>query len=125
MNQNCIYVIAFRNSHELEQQAAVITCTEAEYMACTRAAQETIWLRQLLEQLGFKQTDATDILGDNQGAIALAKNPGDHPRTKHIELVLLNYLTNGWRWPDQGIDSGQVQVLPSHVRYEAAPEWEC
>ncbi len=28
----------------------------------------------------------TTLLGDNQGAIALAKNPGDHPRTKHIQL---------------------------------------
>jgi hypothetical protein len=68
------------------QTSPALSSTEAEYMACTRAAQEAIWLRQLLEQLGFQQTSPTDLLGDNQGAIALAKNPGDHPRTKHIEL---------------------------------------
>ena len=28
----------------------------------------------------------TKIKGDNQGTIALAKNPGDHPCTKHIQL---------------------------------------
>jgi hypothetical protein len=55
-------------------------------MALSRAAQEAIWLRKLLEELGFEQRDPTDLLGDNQGSIALAKNPGDHPRTKHIAL---------------------------------------
>ena len=45
-----------------------------------------IWLRQLLEQLGHQQTQPTTLLGDNQGAIALAKNPGDHPQTKHLQL---------------------------------------
>lgn len=68
------------------QTSPALSSTEAEYMACTRAAQEAIWLRQLLEQLGFEQTNPTPLLGDNQGAIALAKNPGDHPRTKHIQL---------------------------------------
>jgi len=68
------------------QLSPALSSTEAEYMACTRAAQEAIWLRQLLEQLGYKQTTPTKLLGDNQGAIALAENPGDHPRTKHIQL---------------------------------------
>lgn len=68
------------------QTAPALSSTEAEYMACTRAAQEAIWLRQLLEQLGFKQTSPTKLWGDNQGAIALAKNPQEHPRTKHIAL---------------------------------------
>ena len=68
------------------QTSPALSSTEAEYMACTRAAQEAIWLCQLLEQLGFRQTSPTSLLGDNQGAIALAKNPGDHPRTKHIQL---------------------------------------
>jgi hypothetical protein len=66
------------------QSAPALSSTEAEYMAITRAAQEAIWLRQLLEQLGFKQDSPTKLQGDNQGAIALAKNPGDHPQSKHI-----------------------------------------
>ena len=87
------------------QSSPALSSTEAEYMACTRAAQEVIWLRQLLEQLGFKQTSPTNLLRDNQGAIALAKNPRNHPRTKYIELryhfirlaisdghILLNYV---------------------------------
>jgi hypothetical protein len=68
------------------QLSPALSSTEAEYIALSRAAQEAIWLRKLLEELGFPQTDATDLLGDNQGSLALAKNPGDHPHTKHIAL---------------------------------------
>jgi hypothetical protein len=56
------------------------------YMAVTHASQEAIWLRQLLEQLGFKQKKPTSLLGDNHRAIALTKNPCNHPCTKHIQL---------------------------------------
>jgi hypothetical protein len=68
------------------QNSPALSLTEAEYIAATRTAQEAIWLRQLLQQLGIAQTQPTTVLGDNQGAIALANNPGDHPRTKHIQL---------------------------------------
>lgn len=68
------------------QTSPALSSTEAEYMALTRTAQEAIWLRQLLEQLGFQQTKPTRLLGDNMSSIALSKNPADHPRTKHIQL---------------------------------------
>jgi hypothetical protein len=80
------------------QLSPALSSTEAEYMACSRAAQEAIWLRKLLEELGFAQDTPTDLLGDNQGSIALAKNPGDHPRTKHIALryhFIRFTITNG------------------------------
>ena len=72
-------------SSKLQATPALLS-TKSEYMACTRSAQEAIWLWNLLEQLSFKQTKPTKLLSDNQGAIALAKNPGDHPHTKHIHL---------------------------------------
>jgi hypothetical protein len=68
------------------QNSPALSSTEAEYIAATRTSQEAIWLRQLLQQLGVAQTQPTTVLGDNQGAIALANNPGDHPRMKHIQL---------------------------------------
>ena len=68
------------------QLSPALSSTEAEYMACTCATQEAIWLCQFLDQLGYCQKNPTQLLGDNQGAIALAKNPGNHPHTKHIQL---------------------------------------
>ena len=68
------------------QLSLSLSSTEAEYMACTHATQEAIWLHQFLDQLGYCQKNLTQLLGDNQGAIALAKNPGNHLCTKHIQL---------------------------------------
>ena len=66
------------------QASSALSSTEAEYMALICAAQQAIWLHQLSEQLRFSQDSATQLCGDNQGSIALAKNPGDHPCSKHI-----------------------------------------
>ena len=36
--------------------------------------------------IDFKQLNATVIYADNQGTIALSKNPRSHSRTKHIDI---------------------------------------
>jgi len=69
---------------------ALSTC-EAEYMGQTQATKEAIWLQRLLSQLlgdsqGEDEACAIVIHCDNQGAIALARNPEFHARTKHIDI---------------------------------------
>ena len=65
------------------QTVVALSSTEAEYVALCAAAQETVWLRHLLASIRFKQKDATVVHEDNQGTIALTKNPS---RTKHIDI---------------------------------------
>jgi hypothetical protein len=60
--------------------------TEAEYVALAEAAREASWLRNLFAELGFPQTHPTIIKGDNNGSIAMARNPQFHQRSKHIEI---------------------------------------
>jgi hypothetical protein len=60
--------------------------TEAEYIALAEAAREACWLRDLLEELGYPQTHPTLIWGDNNGSIAMARNPQFHQRSKHIAI---------------------------------------
>ena len=55
-------------------------------MALRATAQGTVWLRHLLASIRFKQKDATIAYEDNQGTIALTKNPKNHSRTKHIDI---------------------------------------
>ena len=50
------------------------------------AAQEAVLLKLLLQSLGFELATITIILEDNQGCIALSKNPKHHARTQHISL---------------------------------------
>ncbi|CAB75469.1 copia-type reverse transcriptase-like protein [Arabidopsis thaliana] len=44
-----------------------------------------IWLRNLLKELSLPQEEPTKIFVDNKSAIALAKNPVFHDRSKHID----------------------------------------
>ena len=74
-------------SWKLKRQTVVaLSSTEAEYVALCSVAQETVWLRHLLASIRFKQKDATVVHEDNQGTIALTKNPKNHSRTKHIDI---------------------------------------
>ena len=51
------------------------------------AAQESVWLRQLIAELTNSSTKSpTLIYEDNQSAIAMTKNPQFHGRAKHIEI---------------------------------------
>ena len=69
-----------------KQSVVALSSCEAEYISLCSAAQETVWLRNLLADVGFEQTQATTIREDNQGAMCLARNPKDHTRTKHIDV---------------------------------------
>jgi hypothetical protein len=74
-------------SYQSKRQSCVaLSTTEAEYMACSSASREAVWLRGALAELGCIQTGPTVIQEDNQGCIALVKNPVNHERTKHIDV---------------------------------------
>ena len=69
-----------------KQATLSMSTAESEYVALSQAAQEAVWLRRLLEEIGMDLTqNPTLIHEDNQGAIAIARNPVSHARTKHID----------------------------------------
>ena len=67
-----------------QNSVALSTC-EAEYIAMAAAAQEAIWLTDLLNDIGISQPSMI-IKEDNQAAIELTKNTRNHSRTKHIDI---------------------------------------
>ena len=69
-----------------KQKTVALSTVEAEYMATTQAAKEAIWWRYHLKGLGYDTTQPTTLLSDSQGSIALAENPDQHARTKHIDI---------------------------------------
>ena len=69
-----------------KQKSVALSTVEAEYMAACQAAKDAVWLRAFLMELGLNATAPTTILCDSQGAMALAKNPEHHQRSKHIDL---------------------------------------
>ena len=69
-----------------KQATVALSTSEAEYIAVSAASQEAIWLRRLLQDLGVDETKPTNLLEDNQSAIAMSQNPVGHARTKHIDV---------------------------------------
>jgi hypothetical protein len=77
--------------------------TESEYVGMFHAVCEVLSLRNLMEEIGYKQERATRIHEDNEGAIKISKNPRCHDRLKHIELKF--HLTR------DAIQNGDVDIV--------------
>lgn len=72
-----------------KKQSSVAHYTmEDEFIACSTAATEAVWVKRFLEDLRLDQISASKIqlMCDNQAAIAAIKNGEVGPRGKHIEL---------------------------------------
>jgi len=92
------------------QPNVALSTMESEYMALTDATKALKWVRTLLSELSYsngKSDESTELFSDNQGAIALAKNPVSHSRVKHIDLgyhFILEAIQNRIIW---------VQYIPT------------
>ena len=58
---------------------------EAEFIAASEAAKEAFWYKKFAAELGVMSSDAIPLYCDNNGSIALAKEPRSHQKSKHIE----------------------------------------
>ena len=68
------------------QKSVSLSTAESEYVAVSDGCKEAVWLSRLLSDLGAPQKGPIPLLEDNQACIALASNPRDHTRTKHIDV---------------------------------------
>ena len=68
-----------------QNSVALSTC-EAEYVSMSLLCQEIIYLKNNLAPDIINEGLHTSIVCDNQGALALAKNPEKHSKTKHIDI---------------------------------------
>lgn len=69
-----------------KQPTVALSTCEAEYMSLASAMQECIYLEQLLKGMDSYKYAQTKVYEDNQGAIALARNPICRQRCKHIDI---------------------------------------
>ncbi|KAG8482959.1 hypothetical protein CXB51_022006 [Gossypium anomalum] len=69
-----------------KQSTVANSTTEAEYIAASEAAKEAVWIKKFITELGVVPSisDAIELRCDNNGAIAQAKEPRSHQRSKHI-----------------------------------------
>ena len=67
------------------QDVVSMSITEAEYIACSEAAKDSQWIRQLLLELGKGKGIIPTLHTDNEAALKLTKTQTFHRRTRHIE----------------------------------------
>jgi len=69
-----------------QETVADSTC-ESEYIAASEASKEAAWLRNFIGDLGVVPTiqEPMELFCDNEGAVALTKEPRDHGRSRHID----------------------------------------
>jgi Reverse transcriptase (RNA-dependent DNA polymerase) len=79
------------------KQQDVVACssTEAEFVAAVQLAKVVKYLRSILHQLNYSQTDPTPIYEDNQAAIAMINSTKPTPRSRHIDIQY--YAIQEWK----------------------------
>jgi hypothetical protein len=68
----------------VKQQVVALSSCEAKYIAASTASTQTLCLVRLLSDLLGRDTRAVELRVDSKSALALAKNPVFHERSKHI-----------------------------------------
>ena len=76
-------VVSWRSS---KQDTVADSTIEAEYIAASEAAKEVVWIKKFITGLGIIPSilDPVNLYCDNNEAIAQAKEPRSHQRSKHI-----------------------------------------
>ncbi|KAK8699135.1 hypothetical protein V6N13_115229 [Hibiscus sabdariffa] len=92
-----------------KQDTVADSTTEAEYIAASEAAKEAVWIKKFITGLGVipSISNAVDLYCDNNGAIAQAKEPRSHQRSKHI-LRCFHLIR-------EIIDRGDVEICKVHT----------
>ncbi|KAJ9535406.1 hypothetical protein OSB04_un001478 [Centaurea solstitialis] len=69
-----------------KQDTIADSTTEAEYIAASDAAKEAVWLRSFITDLRVVASISRpiDIYCDNSGAVAQAKEPREHHKSRHV-----------------------------------------
>ena len=92
-------LIAWRSC---KQRVVALSSCEAEYIALTDAMKEGNFLRQLLADMTGSELKVVKLYADNQGAIALSKNPVHRKRSRHINIR--------YHFIRQNVDEGIVKL---------------
>lgn len=95
-----------------KQPIVALSSTESEYIAAASCVSHAMWLQQLLIEMGLKPDQPIELLVDNVSAIAVAKNPVYHNRSKHID-VRFHFLR-------EAIAKGTVTLKYVRTQYQLA-----
>jgi len=125
-----------------KQKSVAVSTTEAEYMAMSTASRHLTWLQRAMAELkqttipgtvATKNHDIDYLLGDNQGALELARNHRISERTKHIDVHYhhvreqLHAGSYGLRYvpTEDNLADLLTKILPKPRHHEIAEKIRC
>ena len=76
-----------------------LSMKEVEYVACSSAIHEAVWLRRFLQHLEIFKTTSKPmtIYCDSMAMLSYAKDPKYHGKTKHISIKYHFFKDNSLR----------------------------
>ena len=79
-----------------KQNTVADSTTEAEYIAASEASKEAVWIKKFLEELGVVPSalNPMELYCDNSGAVAQAKEPRSHQKSRHIRTQVSPHSTS-------------------------------
>ena len=84
------YIFIFGGSaicwNSKKQQTVALSTAEAEYMALANGVQQSLWIKNLLNELNIGVGQSFLIKEDNQACISIGNNLEHNSRTKHIDI---------------------------------------
>ncbi|GAV67227.1 zf-CCHC domain-containing protein/rve domain-containing protein/RVT_2 domain-containing protein/gag_pre-integrs domain-containing protein/UBN2_2 domain-containing protein, partial [Cephalotus follicularis] len=114
-----------------KQTCIALPTMEAEYVACSAAVQEAVWLRRFLQRLDVTAHSKGPVLMycDSTAALAYVRDPKYHGKTKHIDVryhfirdmvargeVILHHISTGMMVADPLTKPIARDVFLSHAR---------
>ena len=97
------------------QATVAMSSAEAEYVAATHAAKESIWVKNFLSEINFDRSIdglSIRIFCDSASAIQLSKNSIFHARTKHIDL--------NFHFIRELVENGFIEILYISTDFQVA-----
>jgi len=88
-----------------------LSSTESEYTTASKVGCEIIWMRYLLDELGYNTTRPSPLLMDNKSAIQVLKHPEHQSTMKHVHRA--------YHWICEQIEQWTITV--SHVPGDENP----
>ena len=86
-----------------KQNVVALSSAEAKFRGMAKGLCELLWLKRLLDKIGFAPTSEMNLFCDNKAAIDISHNLVQHDRTKHVEVdrhfIKYNLETNTIRFP--------------------------
>jgi hypothetical protein len=80
------------------QKAIALSSTEAEFVSASDAGKHALYLRSILTDLGYTQSDPTTLLIDNTGAVFMVDAQAPTRRTRHVDIRYFALL----QWSETG-----------------------